>query len=98
MASTSRILEAHGSSALPSVQEQLTELQNQLQRMRVDCEQYMAQEGMRAEEKERLIAEKEAVWEQLRMDISHIVDDGTQGGRAARRPRAAEGTIAVYML
>ena len=93
MASTSRLPETHASSsALPSVQEQLTELQDQLQRMRVDCEQYMAQEGMRAEEKERLIAEKEAVWEQLRMDVERMVDD-RQRGRAARRP--AEGTNAV---
>jgi hypothetical protein len=56
----------------------------------------MAQDGVRAEEKERLIAEKEAIWEQLRMDVALMVDDDAEGGRAARRP--AEGTIAEYII
>ena len=89
MASTSRIPEAPGHGDSPSVQDELTALQNELQRMRSDCAQHIEREGVRAGEKERSRAEKEAIWEQLRMEVAQIVDgDAEERGRAARR---AEG-------
>ena len=93
MASTSRIPDAPSNGGSPSVQDELTALQNELQRMRSDCEQHIEREGVRAGERERLRVDKEAIWEQLRMEVAQIVDGDAEErrGRAARR---VEGTTA----